>query len=75
MSGDEARIQNEWLRLIGEPRWRNDGFSDSAGRSEIRTEEPVPSPYWRRRKVLLLGALLLVVGAATLGALLQARTG
>jgi hypothetical protein len=42
----------------------------------LRPKEPVPSPYWRRRKVgFLLCALLLVVGAATLGISLQARTG
>jgi hypothetical protein len=70
LSGDEARIQNEWLRLIGNPRRQDDGFSDSADRPKIRAEEPVPSPSRRPRKVgLLLCALLLVVGAATLGVL------
>ncbi len=73
-SGDEARIQNELL-LIGDPRRSGDGFSDSADRGKIRTEEPVPSPSWRRRKVgLLLCALLLVVGAAALVSL-KSRTG
>jgi hypothetical protein len=46
------------------------------GADQSRKEEPVPLPSWRRRKVaLLLCALLLVVGAATLGVLLKARTG
>jgi hypothetical protein len=42
----------------------------------IRDEEPVPLPYWRRRQgVLLLCALLLVAGAATLRVSLNTRTG
>ena len=69
VSEEEARIQNEWLRRIGNPNWQ-DEFSDSADRPKIRTEESVPWPSRRRRKVgLLLCALFLVVSAAALGVL------
>ncbi len=72
----EAKIQNEWLRRVGDPRWQDDSFSNGAERPKIGAEGPVPASYWSRRKVgLLLCALLLVVGAAVLGVSLKARTG
>ncbi len=77
MSDDEeARIQNEWLRRVGDPRWQDDGFSKCAEGRKIDTEGPVLAPYLSRRKVgVLLCALLLVVGAAGLGISLKPRTG
>jgi hypothetical protein len=58
-----------------EPISENAPLAPGADHSEIRKEEAVPLPSWRRRKgALLLLALLLVVGAATLGVSLR-RTG
>lgn len=59
-----------------EPMSENAPLAAGADQFEIRNEEPVPLPSWRWRKAaLVLCALLLVVGAATLGVSLKARTG
>jgi hypothetical protein len=58
------------IRLISEKA----SLAPGAEQPEFRKEQPVP--LRRRRKVaLLLSALLLVVGAATLGVSLKSRTG
>jgi hypothetical protein len=64
---------NESARI--EPISQDDHLAPGGEEVTIRGEEPVPLPSWRRRQgVLLLCALLLVAGGATLRVSLNART-